>query len=219
MAAASDDDYGNDLFTIFPARDPEEDDRSRKAQAAYQFAYIVVTLVISIGGGYLTAQVAACKFFNPPDVLFSDDAYWEVPALDEVYAALDLNDDQQVDESEVIAWVEAEPFFVNKGITGHEVMQQLDLNHDGFVSREELTAYFDKFAGHSKAKITEMTQSLVNRALVTRATKDNNALAHRILQLEQAVAQFSKYRGYGTQEMAVAVAPPTPQADSPNQSV
>jgi ammonium transporter Rh len=82
IAVLSDNDYGENLYSIFAARSPDEEDRSREEQAGYQIAALLVTLVIAIVGGMITGFIANISLFDPvldeEDDLFEDDRLWEV---------------------------------------------------------------------------------------------------------------------------------------------
>ncbi len=85
---ASVDQYGDQLPLIFKARKFESgmgEGRTASEQAAYQFAYLVITLGIAIAGGALTGFIIRAAEFDPPTDLFVDSSYWEVPALEQPY--------------------------------------------------------------------------------------------------------------------------------------
>eukprot|EP00118_Oscarella_pearsei_P018575 m.191028 g.191028 ORF g.191028 m.191028 type:complete len:495 (+) comp39439_c2_seq22:69-1553(+) len=102
ISTVSDEKYGSNLYVIFGARAPAEENkaalddlnnagwgiqtgegRSASAQAAYQLATLGVTLGLAVIGGLLTGAVAKLPGLNSvPDKdgqLFEDERNWEVP--------------------------------------------------------------------------------------------------------------------------------------------
>ena len=81
VAVLSDDDYGLNLYTIFAARDPAEEGRSRGGQAGYQMAALVVTLVIAIVGGMITGEVVDAWFLLLITVMFGNRRYCKLEGI------------------------------------------------------------------------------------------------------------------------------------------
>jgi len=82
---ASFDTYGPDqMALIYPARITE---RSASLQASYQLAFMVITMSIGFFSGLITGGIVKSSLFDPIDdnVLFQDDADWEVPELEIPY--------------------------------------------------------------------------------------------------------------------------------------
>eukprot|EP01062_Namystynia_karyoxenos_P007571 TRINITY_DN1265_c1_g1_i1.p1 TRINITY_DN1265_c1_g1~~TRINITY_DN1265_c1_g1_i1.p1 ORF type:complete len:566 (+),score=217.29 TRINITY_DN1265_c1_g1_i1:113-1810(+) len=78
-AAVSDQVYGEDISTVFPAR--ADGARSASEQAWYQAAATAVCLGISISSGILSAKIVTLvgSTLSPPGQnLFVDERYWEV---------------------------------------------------------------------------------------------------------------------------------------------
>eukprot|EP00122_Pirum_gemmata_P001243 Pgem_evm1s1110 len=88
---AGDTAYGVSIGKVFPARAPSNateaqllglepgKDRSAGEQAGYQFAALVVTLLAAVLGGLVVGWIAKFSFFEPPQQVFHDHVYWEVP--------------------------------------------------------------------------------------------------------------------------------------------
>jgi ammonium transporter Rh len=70
-AIADESDYGDDLYTLFPARANGTDDRSAGSQASYQLAALATTLGIAIGGGMITGLIMS---FLPHSTSHHDDS-------------------------------------------------------------------------------------------------------------------------------------------------
>jgi len=86
---ASFDTYGDaQMALIYPARGTTLlPDRSASRQAAYQFAFMVITVCIGFSSGTFTGLIVRNKFFEPIDDenLFQDNGDWEVPELEIPY--------------------------------------------------------------------------------------------------------------------------------------
>ena len=82
--------YGAQLTSVFPAMEQ----RDAAAQATAQAVFLVITFFFSLLTGALTGfivkKLACCmpsptQEFGNKDALFSDEPYWEVPHLEEPY--------------------------------------------------------------------------------------------------------------------------------------
>ena len=88
--AATVDSYGTaeNLYAVFPYRAAPHD-RSAAKQAGMQFCFLLITLLVSIVGGYLTALVARLvterREGDDDEALFNDAALWEVPSEETPY--------------------------------------------------------------------------------------------------------------------------------------
>ena len=58
------------LYSIWPARLKSGDNRSKSAQAGFQFLAVIVTLALSIVGGLITGNHACPSFFATTSVLY-----------------------------------------------------------------------------------------------------------------------------------------------------
>lgn len=76
-AVTSDTEYGQNIGDIYSARDPNGDNRSASDQALFQLATLVITLVSSLVGGYLTGLVVV-NFVPPPATMYHDGEYFEL---------------------------------------------------------------------------------------------------------------------------------------------
>lgn len=66
---------------------PKRLERSANKQAAYQFAYMVITMFIALASGAITGIIANHKFFDAREgkKMFVDELDWEVPELEIPY--------------------------------------------------------------------------------------------------------------------------------------
>eukprot|EP00795_Rhopilema_esculentum_P004945 gene4945-21287_t len=102
-AVADLDDYGTDLYSIWPARIPkvgtaefskvnmtsyrsaltlDGKGRSKSEQGGYQFLAVVVTLGLAIVGGYITGFIVSLLDTPKARQVFDDEAFWDVPTDD-----------------------------------------------------------------------------------------------------------------------------------------
>jgi len=57
--------------------------RTPGEQAWYQFATLIVTLILAIIGGAVGGFITTRDFFEPPNVFFHDDEHWHETGLEE----------------------------------------------------------------------------------------------------------------------------------------
>jgi len=79
--------YGSE-YKIWTGRGTSIDEESRDAnkQAAYQFAFIIITMVIAVAGGLLTGMIVKLPCFGKRDIEpFTDKPDWEVPEIEYPY--------------------------------------------------------------------------------------------------------------------------------------
>lgn len=80
--------YGSNINLVFPARDPDGDNRSAAGQAKYQFFAMLVTLGIAFCGGTITGfLLSKMRLETKP---YRDESHWLLESDDEGHAETEM---------------------------------------------------------------------------------------------------------------------------------